>query len=134
MRTYTAEPNHCISRYRATRLQRPFWAARPTSALGYPMDESRAASTQQLWATWAWGGSGFTVGRSLTEAVTGIGDLLPMASLRWNFGVNNFMTYLTGNLTTGRYQQQRIANLGIGHNAIDAGGAYTYFDQKTGRE
>ena len=57
-----------------------------------------------------------------------------MASLRWNFGVNNFMTYLTGNLTTGRYEQQRIADLGLGHNAIDAGGAYTYFDQKTGRE
>src|SRR5215468_4890475 len=64
------------------------------------------------------GGPGFTVGRSLTEAVTGIGDLIPQASLRWNFGVNNFMTYLTGNLTTGRYIQTRIANLGIGHNAI----------------
>jgi hypothetical protein len=78
------------------------------------------------------GGPGFTVGRSLTEAVTGIGDLAPMGSLRWNFGVNNFMTYLTGNLTTGRYNQQRIANLGIGHNAIDAGGAYTYFDRRPG--
>jgi hypothetical protein len=80
------------------------------------------------------GGPGFTIGRSLTEAVTGIGDLVPMGSLRWNFGVNNFMTYLTGNLTTGRYNQNRIANLGIGHNAIDAGGAYTYFDPKTGHE
>jgi hypothetical protein len=79
-------------------------------------------------------GPGFSIGRSLTEAVTGFGDLVPQASLRWNFGVNNFMTYLTGNLTTGRYDQSRIANLGIGHNAIDAGGAYTYFDQKTGRE
>jgi hypothetical protein len=80
------------------------------------------------------GGPGFTIGRSLTEAVTGIGDIAPMASLRWNFGVNNFMTYLTGNLTTGRYNQQRIANLGLGHNAIDGGGSYTYFDPKTGRE
>ena len=80
------------------------------------------------------GGSGFTIGRSLTEAITGIGDIAPMASLRWNFGVNNFMTYLTGNLTTGRYSQTRIANTGIGHNAIDGGGAYTYFDEKTGRE
>jgi hypothetical protein len=80
------------------------------------------------------GGPGFTIGRGLTEAVTGIGDIAPMASLRWNFGVNNFMTYLTGNLTTGRYNQQRIANLGIGHNAIDAGGSYTYLDEKAGRE
>lgn len=80
------------------------------------------------------GGPGFSVGRSLTEATTGFGDLLPMASLRWNFGVNNFMTYVTGNLTTGRYDANRIANLGIGHNAIDAGGGYTYFDPKTGHE
>jgi hypothetical protein len=41
------------------------------------------------------GGPGFTIGRSLTETVSGIGDLVPMASLRWNFGVHNFMTYLT---------------------------------------
>jgi hypothetical protein len=80
------------------------------------------------------GGPGFSIGRGLTEAVTGIGDLVPEALLRWNFGVNNFMTYITGNLTMGLYDPTRIANLGIGHNAIDAGGAYTYFDQKTGRE
>ena len=29
---------------------------------------------------------------------------------------------------------QSIANVGIGHNAIDGGGAYTYFDQKAGHE
>ncbi|MFZ0066393.1 MAG: transporter [Pseudolabrys sp.] len=80
------------------------------------------------------GGPGFAIGRSLTETATGFGDILPMASLRWNFGVHNFMTYATGNLTTGLYHSQSIANVGIGHNAIDAGGAYTYFDPKTGRE
>jgi hypothetical protein len=80
------------------------------------------------------GFGGFTVGRSLTETATGFGDILPMASLRWNFGVHNFMTYLTGNLTTGVYHSQSIANVGIGHNAIDAGGSYTYFDQKAGHE
>src|SRR5262245_28175068 len=80
------------------------------------------------------GGPGFTIGRSLTETVSGFGDILPMATLRWNFGVHNFMTYLTGNLTTGVYHQQSIANVGIGHNAVDGGGAYTYFDQKTGHE
>jgi hypothetical protein len=32
------------------------------------------------------GGPGFTVGRSLTETSNGFGDILPMASLRWNFG------------------------------------------------
>jgi hypothetical protein len=57
-----------------------------------------------------------------------------MFTLRWNQGVHNFMTYLTGNLTTGRYDPSRLANLGIGHNAIDAGGAYTYFDPQKGHE
>ena len=80
------------------------------------------------------GGPGFSIGRGLTESVTGFGDLAPQASLRWNFGVHNLMTYVTGNLTTGRYDATRIANLGIGHNAIDAGGGYTYFDPKTGHE
>jgi hypothetical protein len=100
------------------------------AAIPYGRIESSVDAT----ITGSLGGPGFTIGRSLTEAVTGIGDIAPMASLRWNFGVNNFMTYLTGNLTTGRYNQQRIANLGLGHNAIDAGGGYTYFDEKTGRE
>ena len=80
------------------------------------------------------GGPGFSIGRSLTQAITGFGDIAPMASLRWNFGVHNFMAFVDGNLTTGRYDPTRIANLGMGHNAIDAGGAYTYFDQKAGQE
>src|SRR5215468_4406061 len=102
--------------------------------LGIPYGRLQASVDATIMGNLGLGGPGFTIGRSLTEAVTGIGDLVPQASLRWNFGVNNFMTYLTGNLTTGRYIQTRIANLGIGHNAIDAGGAYTYFNQKTGFE
>ena len=55
-----------------------------------------------------------------------------MFNVRWNAGVHNFMTYLTGNLTVGRYDPNRLANLGIGHNAIDAGGGYTYLNPQTG--
>ncbi|HMF22817.1 MAG TPA: transporter [Pseudolabrys sp.] len=102
--------------------------------LGIPYGRLQSSADATIMGNLGLGGSGFTIGRSLTEAVTGIGDIVPQASLRWNFGVNNFMTYLTGNLTTGRYDPTRIANLGIGHNAIDAGGGYTYFDAKTGRE
>ncbi|MGB9396250.1 MAG: transporter, partial [Pseudolabrys sp.] len=54
--------------------------------------------------------------------------------VRWNAGVHNFMTYITGNLTVGAYDSARIANLGIGHNAIDGGGGYTYFNPQTGHE
>lgn len=82
----------------------------------------------------ALGPFGFTRSAGLDQGVTGVGDLAPQFSLRWNEGVNNFMTYVTGNLTTGRYDPKRIANLGIGHNAIDGGGGYTYFNPQTGHE
>jgi hypothetical protein len=71
-------------------------------------------------------------GRS--DSIFGIGDLYPTASLRWNAGVSNFMTYVTGDIPVGSYNANRLANLGIGHGAIDAGGGYTYFDPVKGHE
>jgi hypothetical protein len=44
------------------------------------------------------------------------------------------MAYLTGDVPVGAYNAQRLSNLGIGHGAIDAGGGYTYLNQKTGFE
>ena len=66
--------------------------------------------------------------------VTGFGDLVPMFTLKWNEGVHNYIAYVTGNITVGAYDQNRLANLGIGHSAIDAGGGYTYFNPQTGYE
>jgi len=60
--------------------------------------------------------------------------LIPQVSLRWNQGVNNWMIYGTGDIPVGAYQSTRLANLGIGHGALDAGGGYTYFDPQTGHE
>jgi hypothetical protein len=71
---------------------------------------------------------------SISDSVWGFGDILPMASLRWNAGVHNYMIYLTGDIPVGAYDSTRLSNIGIGHGAIDAGGGYTYFDQQTGRE
>ncbi|WFU75538.1 transporter [Bradyrhizobium sp. CB2312] len=71
---------------------------------------------------------------SINSSLTAFGDLYPQFTLKWNAGVNNFMTYITGDLPAGAYQSNRLANIGIGHWAIDAGGGYTYFDPKTGRE
>ena len=34
----------------------------------------------------------------------------------------------------GSYNPNRLSNIGIGHGAIDAGGAYTYLNMKTGTE
>jgi hypothetical protein len=67
------------------------------------------------------------------EAV-GFGDLYPQATLRWNQGVNNYMLYVTGDIPVGLYNSSDLANIGIGHGAIDAGGAYTYFNPETGHE
>jgi hypothetical protein len=80
------------------------------------------------------GGPGFTVGGSRSDSTTGGGDLLPMASLRWNSGVHSWMTYITGDIPVGDYNPTQLASIGIGHGAIDAGGGYTYFNPATGHE
>ena len=58
---------------------------------------------------------------SFDSSLTGFGDLYPQASLRWNQGVHNFMTYVTGDIPVGAYDSRRLANLSIGHGAIDGG-------------
>ena len=42
------------------------------------------------------------------------------------------MTYMTGNIPVGAYDRARLSNIGIGHGAVDAGGAYTYLNEQTG--
>lgn len=76
----------------------------------------------------------FTRTFGLSQTTTGIGDLVPQFSLRWNAGVNNYMAYITGDVPVGLYNSRNLANMGIGHGAIDGGFGYTYFDQKTGHE
>jgi hypothetical protein len=71
---------------------------------------------------------------SISDTLWGFSDLIPQASLRWNNGVNNYMTYITGDIPVGAYDPNRLANTGIGHGAIDAGGGYTYFNPMTGQE
>jgi len=71
---------------------------------------------------------------SISDAVWGFGDVLPIATLRWNAGVHDYMTYITGDIPVGAYDSARLSNIGIGHGTIDAGGGYTYFDPQTGHE
>ncbi|WP_439368253.1 SphA family protein [Bradyrhizobium sp. DASA03120] len=82
------------------------------------------------------GGGVFPFSRSdsISSSIIGFGDIYPQFALRWNAGVHNYMTYITGDIPVGMYDSARLANLGIGHWAIDAGGGYTYFDPKTGHE
>ena len=78
--------------------------------------------------------SSHTFGRSRTDELWGITDLYPTVSLAWNAGVNNFMVYATGDGPVGSYNSQRLANIGIGHGAVDWGAGYTYLNPKIGLE
>lgn len=82
------------------------------------------------------GGGTFPFSRSdsINSSILGFGDLYPTFAIRWNAGVNNYMFYATGDIPVGAYDSTRLANLGIGHGAIDTGGGYTYFDPKAGHE
>lgn len=71
---------------------------------------------------------------SIGDSRSGLSDLYPMATIKWHDGVNNYMTYLTGDIPVGTYDRTRLANFGIGHGAIDGGVGYTYLDFKTGHE
>ncbi len=75
-----------------------------------------------------------SVAGSASEDVTGFGDLYPTAQLFWNNGVDNWMAYVTGAIPVGDYDATRLTNIGLGHAAIDIGGAYTYFNPDTGWE
>jgi hypothetical protein len=66
---------------------------------------------------------GNTISGERGQSIWGFGDVYPQASLKWNFGVHNLMTYVMGNVPIGAYDPNRLANLGIGHASIDWGGA-----------
>jgi hypothetical protein len=38
---------------------------------------------------------------SISQTAWGVGDLYPVASMRWNNGVNNWMVYGTGDIPVG---------------------------------
>ena len=70
----------------------------------------------------------------VSDTDSGGTDLYPQAQIAWTSGYNNWMTYVTGDLPVGSYSSQRLSNIGLGHTAIDVGGAYTYFNTKGGFE
>src|SRR5215468_491375 len=80
------------------------------------------------------GPRGNTVSGVATDNRTTFADVFYQGSLKWNQGVNNEMVYITGNIPSGTYDPNRLANLSFGYVAYDAGAGYTYFDPKTGHE
>jgi hypothetical protein len=80
------------------------------------------------------GPGGLVISGARSDSLAGSGDLYPTASLKWNQGVHNFMTYLSGDIPVGAYSRTRLSNIGLGHGAIDGGAGYTYFDKQAGHE
>ena len=70
----------------------------------------------------------------LQDALTSYGDIYPTFKLKWHEGVHNWMVYAAGDIPVGDYNPRRLANLGIGHGAIDLGAGYTYLNPTTGTE
>jgi len=68
------------------------------------------------------------------NTANGSTDIYPLASLTWNQGNSNYKTYITGDIPVGTYNRTSLASIGIGHAALDAGGAYTYLNNATGLE
>jgi hypothetical protein len=77
--------------------------------------------------TGALGPIGFATARSISDSLTGFGDVFLQPMLRWNQGVNNYMVYGMMNFPVGAYDANRLVNLGLGHWSIDGGAGYTYF-------
>jgi hypothetical protein len=71
---------------------------------------------------------------ALGDALTSYGDLFPTLKLKWNSGVNNYMVYAAGDIPVGVYDPNQLANIGLGHGAIDLGGGYTYLNPISGNE
>ena len=77
---------------------------------------------------------GNTISGVRTDNRTTLSDVYYQGTLKWNQGVNNEMVYITGNIPSGTYDPNRLANLSLGFVAWDAGAGYTYLDPKTGHE
>ena len=111
--------------------------------LGYSAEEKILGGQPYVGVGWGPGSNTTTAFTSVSSlntefnkanSVTGSTDIYPLASLAWNKGNNNFMTYVTGDIPVGTYSASSLSSIGIGHAAMDAGGGYTYLNNTTGLE
>ena len=101
-----------------------FLGARPNFSLAFAPAYSTTSATVGIGRLAA----------SQSDSLFGGSDLYPTAQLYWNAGVHNVMAYLAGDIPVGSYNPNQLSDIGIGHGAIDVGGAYTYLNAKTGTE
>jgi hypothetical protein len=80
------------------------------------------------------GPRGGSLSGSRSDEVIGFGDLYPAASIKWTRDAHNFMVYATTAIPVGVYDPNRLASMGLGHWAADAGAGYTYLNEQVGFE
>jgi hypothetical protein len=68
------------------------------------------------------------------DSVSGVADLYPQFSLKWNLGNHHVMAYTMWGIPVGDYEPGRLANLGTNHGSGDAGAGYTYLDRERKQE
>ncbi len=101
-----------------------FLGGRPSFSLGFLSAKNDVSASLAL----------VTATGAASDSVTGIGDIYPTAQVFWNRGVHYWMAYVTGAIPVGDYDPNRLSNIGIGHGAIDFGGAYSFLNPDTGWE
>jgi hypothetical protein len=69
---------------------------------------------------------GGSLSAARSDGAAGISDLYPIASLKWQVGSHNFMAYTMASAPVAAYDPNRLAGVGIGHWALDAGLGYTF--------
>jgi hypothetical protein len=68
------------------------------------------------------------------DSVSGVTDLYPQFSLKWNHGNHNVMAYTMWGVPVGDYDADSLANLGTNHWSGDAGAGYTYLNRERKQE
>lgn len=76
------------------------------------------------------GPGGGAISGAASDTLVSAGDLYALGSIKWNRGVHNALAYSMLGIPAGSYRAARLANLGTGHWSFDAGGGYTYFDER----
>jgi hypothetical protein len=103
------------------------WGARVGYAITIPLGDADVSGSARVPAV------GAEVFRSGGE--TGFGDIyINPLMLNWVRG-NNHFTFAPGIVApTGKYDKDKLVNIGRNYWAVDVAGSYTYLNQQTGRE
>jgi len=80
------------------------------------------------------GPRGNQISGTASDSRTTWADVFYQGTLKWNHGAHNTMVYITGNIPSGTYDPNRLANLSFGFVAVDGGAGYTYLNPQTGHE